>query len=72
MLAALERWTTRARIVWTAIAVSTTVISLGGPLSGSGVAAADRSALAAAHLFVAALYIPLMRRTIASQSGADR
>ena len=43
--------------------------SLGGPLSGSGVTAANRAVLVLLHLAVGAVLIPALRRTAASRAG---
>lgn len=68
LLAALERWTTRPRTAWTTIAIATVGVSF-VPLSGAGATTGDRVALAALHLLVATIYIPLMRDTIANHRG---
>jgi hypothetical protein len=70
LLALLERLTAHPRTVWTAIAVLALLISLGGPLSGTGVTGANRVALALMHLAVAAVLIPLLRRTAPNLRGA--
>jgi hypothetical protein len=62
-LALLERLTAHPRTVWTTIAVLALLISLGGPLSGTGVTSTNRVALALMHLAVAGVLIPLLRRT---------
>ena len=43
--------------------------SLGGPLSGSGITAANRAVLVLPHLAVGAVLIPALRRTAASRTG---
>jgi hypothetical protein len=63
LLALLERLAAHPRTVWTATVVLALLISLGGPLSGTGVTGANRVALALMHLAVAAVLIPLLRRT---------
>jgi hypothetical protein len=63
LLALLERLTAHPRTLWTAIAVLVLLISLGGPLSGTGITSANRVALALMHLSVAAVLIPLLPRT---------
>jgi len=63
LLAVLERLTSRARRVWLAIALLALALSLGGPLSGTGLTAADRMELLGFHLLVGAVLIPLMYRT---------
>jgi hypothetical protein len=67
LLALLERFTARARTIWTAIAVVFTLLSLAGPLSVlASTSAANALALALMHLAVAAVVIP----TLASTSSA--
>lgn len=62
LLALLERFTTRARAIWTGVAGLALLLSLLGPLSG-GVGTAATSTLVAMHLLAAAVLIPLLRRT---------
>jgi Family of unknown function (DUF6069) len=62
-LAALERFTTRACGLWTAAALAVTKLSIAGPLSGAGIIAANQAWLALMHLSVAAVLVPLLRRT---------
>jgi hypothetical protein len=62
VLALLERTTSRATAIWTAIAVVVFVLSLAGPL-GNGVDASSKAVLASMHLATAATLIPLMRRS---------
>lgn len=66
LLAALERWTVRPRPIWTTSAIAVTILSL-VPLSGDGAIAGTRAVLGASHLLVAAIYIPLMVRTVANR-----
>jgi hypothetical protein len=68
LLAVLERVTTRARTIWTSIAVVVAVLSLGGPLTAAAVTTASRAVLAALHVVVAAVLIPLLARTSPSRS----
>ncbi len=68
-LALLERLTSRARVVWAVGASLLLLASLGGPLSGTGVTAANRAALAVLHLAVGAVLIPGLVRT---SPGPDR
>ncbi len=63
VLATLERFTSRARGIWLALALVALVASLGMPLSGSGVAPADRVVLVLMHLSVAAVVVPVLFRT---------
>lgn len=62
LLALLEK-TAKARTTWTAIAVVFTVLSFAGPFLGEGASTSSRISLLCMHLAVAAVYIPLMRRT---------
>ncbi|MGY0008172.1 DUF6069 family protein [Micromonospora sp. I033] len=61
-LALLERFTARARVVWTGAAGLVLLLSLLGPLGG-GVGAAATLTLVALHLVAAAVLVPLLRRT---------
>jgi hypothetical protein len=63
LLALLERVTAHARTVWVVFAVVALVLSLGTPLSGTGVTAANRFALVLMHLAVGGVLIPAMYRT---------
>jgi len=58
LLALLERFSARARAVWVVIALLALLASLGGPLGGTGVTAANRAVLVCMHLLVAAIVIP--------------
>jgi hypothetical protein len=62
LLAVLERFTSRARTVWTAIALVVLVASLGAPLTGAGITVANRITLALMHVVTAAVIVPGMRR----------
>jgi lysylphosphatidylglycerol synthetase-like protein (DUF2156 family) len=63
LLAFLERFVGRARTIWTTVAVVVLLASLGAPLSGTGVTAANRAVLTLLHLTVAAVLIPVFYRT---------
>jgi len=63
LLALLERITRRARRWWPAIAAAVLIVSLGGPLSGTGITAANRAGLVLLHVTVAAVLIPGLYRT---------
>ncbi|TDD30131.1 hypothetical protein E1218_02275 [Kribbella turkmenica] len=65
LLAVLERRTVNARKVWTVVAVTACVLSLGSPLT-SGIGAGARVGLAALHLVVGAAVILGLRRTALS------
>jgi hypothetical protein len=59
LLALLERFTARARTIWTAVALLVALLSLAGPLSTlASTSAANAVALALMHLAVAAVLIP--------------
>jgi ABC-type uncharacterized transport system permease subunit len=63
LLALLERLTARARPIWVVVAIVALLLSLTGPLGGSGVSAANRAVLVLMHFTVAAVLIPgLLRR----------
>ncbi len=68
LLALLERMTARARAVWTAIAVVVFVLSLGQPMSGSGITSANRLWLALMHVAVAVVLVPLLGRTASNRA----
>jgi hypothetical protein len=60
-LALLERFTLRARTIWTAIAVLVALLSLVGPLSSIAITTvANGVALALMHLAVGAVLIPML------------
>lgn len=71
LLAALEHAVSRPRRVWTAIAVIVLLVSLGGPLSGTGVTTANRLSLVLLHLLVGATLIPLLWRTATATVGDE-
>jgi hypothetical protein len=68
LLAVLERFTARARVIWTAVATVALIVSLGGPMQGTGISGGTRAALIALHVVVAAVLIPLMARTARSRA----
>lgn len=71
-LGLIERYATRPRRWWTVVSLTTLVVSLGGPMSGTGVDGSDRALLAVLHLAVGAVLIPLLYRTIpAAQTEGD-
>lgn len=59
-MAILERITTKARGIWTVIAIIVLLLSLGGPFSGTGISLGQRIGLAALHLLVGIVLIPLI------------
>jgi hypothetical protein len=63
LLALLERFTARARTIWTAIALLAALLSLAGPLSTLASTEANVLALALMHLAVAAVLIPMLAGT---------
>ncbi len=71
LLAILEGWSRRPRTIWTVSSVAVTIVSL-GPLLSDGTSVADRVALAALHVVVAAIYVPLMSRTTIDQPGGQQ
>jgi len=62
VLALLERFTARARTIWTGVALAALLASLGGPLSG-GVGTGSKVVLALMHLVVGAVVIVGLRQT---------
>lgn len=62
LLALLEKFTTRSRVVWTGVAVVVLLVSLAGPLGG-GVGTAATVTLVAMHLVAAIVLVPLLLRT---------
>lgn len=62
LLAVLERRSQRAGTVWTAAAGVVLLLSLAGPLTAA-VTTSGKVSLVALHLSVAAVLIPLLRRT---------
>lgn len=63
VLALLERFTARAHRIWLAVVVAGTLLSLGAPLTGAGIEAANRAVLATLHLAVATVLVPPLYRT---------
>ena len=66
-LAATERFTARARRGWATVAAAVLLLSLGAPLSGTGVSTANRLCLVLMHLVVGAVVIALLSRSPSSQ-----
>ena len=62
-LVLVERVLHQDRRTWLAIVSLALVLSLGGPLSGTGVTAGDRLALVLLHVTVAAVVLPLLYRS---------
>lgn len=63
LLALLERFTARARTIWTVIALLVALLSLAGPLSILASTEANALALALMHVAVAAVLIPILAGT---------
>jgi hypothetical protein len=61
LLGLLHGFTTKARAIWTVIAVVAALLSLGGPLSATA-SAGTKMALVAMHLVVATVLIVVLRR----------
>jgi hypothetical protein len=61
LLALLRRFTTKARTIWTVIAIVAALLSLGGPLSAIA-SPSTKVSLVAMHLAVATVLIVLLRR----------
>lgn len=69
VLVLLEKFTSRARTVWTVLAVVVFLVSLSGPWSGPGITIANRLLLMLIHVVVAALLIPQLSRTSANKAA---
>lgn len=69
VLALLERLTSRARTVWTVLAVVVFLVSLSGPWSGPGITVANRLLLMLIHVVVAGLLIPQLSCTSAGRTA---
>jgi len=67
LLAILERVTAHGRVVWLVVAILGLALSLGAPLSGTGVTAGDRIALVLMHLAAGAVLIVGLARTVRSR-----
>lgn len=66
-LMVVERVLHRDRRTWLAIMSAALILSLAGPLSGTGVTAGDRLALVLLHLTVAAVVVPLLYRSTGAE-----
>lgn len=61
LLAVLERFApAKAHLIWRIVAVVVLLLSLGGPMGGTGVTTGSRVALIFMHLAVGAVLIPLL------------
>ena len=72
VLAVSERYVVRSRRIWTVLAVAGFVLSLGGPMSGTGIETSGRVLLVALHVIVAGVLIPLLYRTSATPPERTR
>jgi hypothetical protein len=71
LLALLERRTTRSQRNWLALVLTGFLISLMGPLSGTGITAGQRGALVLLHILTAAISIPLLYRSASLRERTD-
>jgi len=62
VLAVIERISRRPARVWLVVSTTVLIVSLGAPLSGEGIDAANKLALASMHLTAGAVLIPLLYR----------
>jgi len=69
-LGLIERYTARPGRWWIIVAVGALVLSLGGPMSGTGLENTERALLVLLHLVVAVVLIPLFYRTIGKRAEA--
>ncbi|WP_119727233.1 DUF6069 family protein [Thermomonospora amylolytica] len=70
LLAVLERVTARARLIWTIVALLVLAVSF-FPVAGIEATGGSKAVLALAHVAVAAVLIPMFRRTTAGRRAAD-
>jgi hypothetical protein len=66
LLVMLERRTSRARTIWTGVAITVLLVSFSLPAS-AGTTLSTKAALAAMHIAVAAVLIPTLRRSAAAR-----
>jgi hypothetical protein len=71
LLALLERRTSRARTIWTVVAVVVLLVSLSLPLT-AGVAVSTKAALALMHIAAASVLIPSLRSKSSVQPQSTR
>jgi hypothetical protein len=62
LLALLEKITAKGGLIWTVVASVVLLLSLGGPMSGTGITTGNRVSLALMHLAVGAVLIPFLPR----------
>jgi hypothetical protein len=65
LIAVLERFTAKARLIWTVVAVAVLALSMFGPLANLGAYRGAAITLAIMHLVVGAVVIGVVRRTAA-------
>jgi hypothetical protein len=63
VLAVIERISRRPALVWLVVSTAVLILSLGGPLSGDGIGAANKLALVSMHLAAGAVLIPFLYRS---------
>lgn len=69
LLALLERLTPRGPRIWLTLALAALVVSLGGPLGGTGIDADNRAVLAAMHVLVGGILIVGLYRSALAHRG---
>lgn len=70
-LALLERRTSHARAIWTAVAVVFLLLSLSLPLT-AGIAVSTKATLALMHVAAAVVLVPSLRRSSSGQPHSNR
>jgi len=70
-LGLVERYTSQPRRWWIVLSVGALVLSLGGPMSGTGITDTDRILLVLLHLVTGLVLITLFYRTITNRGGAE-
>jgi hypothetical protein len=71
LLAGVERYSRRSRSIWLTLTIVGLLLSLGGPLSGTGINSANRGLLVLLHMILAATLIPLLYRTTNNDRESD-
>jgi hypothetical protein len=71
LLALLESRTSRARTIWTVVAVVVLLVSVSLPLT-AGVAVSTKATLALMHVAAASVLIPSLRRNSSAQPQSNR
>jgi Family of unknown function (DUF6069) len=69
VLAAIERVSRRPAQVWLVASTTLLILSLGAPLYGEGIGAANKLALVSMHLTAGAVLIPLLYRSARLRQG---